>query len=147
MKFSFFFAIAAFLLLPLAAFSQSPVGDWKTIDDKTGVVKSIITISEVDGKYFGHVKEILDEEFKDQQDLLCEPCPGEKKNQPVVGLEIIWDMEQTKRNKWTEGKIMDPENGKIYGCQISCENPNKLKVRGFLGFAALGRNQYWHRVK
>ena len=85
MKFSFFFAIAAFLLLPLAAFSQSPVGDWKTIDDKTGVVKSIITISEVDGKYFGHVKEILDEEFKDQQDLLCEPCPGEKKNQPVVG--------------------------------------------------------------
>ncbi len=147
MKFYFLFVAVAVTFLPFNAFSQSLTGDWKTIDDQTGAVKSIITISEVDGKFFGHVKEILDEEFKDQQDVLCEPCPGDKKNTPVVGLEIIWDMEKTKKNKWSEGKIMDPENGKIYGCQITFENPEKLKVRGFIGFAALGRNQYWHRVK
>ena len=124
---------------------QSPLGKWKTIDDKTGIEKSIVTITEKDGKLFCHVSEILDEEFKGT-DPVCEPCKGAKKNQPIVGLEIFWDMEHDKGNKWEGGKILDPENGKIYGCKLEVESENKLKVRGFLGFAALGRNQYWYRV-
>ena len=125
--------------------AQSPVGKWKTIDDKTGIEKSIIEIVEEDGVYRAIVSEILEEQYRGQN-LLCEPCKGHKKNTPVVGLEIMWDMKKTGNNSWSGGKIMDPENGKTYGCKFSCKDQNTLKVRGFLGFAALGRNQYWHRV-
>ncbi len=140
-----------FLLLLLSVFSlnlfgQSPIGTWKTIDDKTGIEKSYVSITEKDGKLYCHITEILDEEFKGTNPL-CEPCKGEKKNQPIIGLEIFWDMEHNSDNKWEGGKILDPETGKVYGCKLELESANKLKVRGFLGFAALGRNQYWYRAE
>lgn len=139
-----------FLLLLVLAytsslFGQSPIGTWKTIDDKTGIEKSYVNITEKDGKLYCHITEILDEEFKGT-DPLCEPCKGKKHNQPIVGLEIFWGMEHDNSNKWEGGKILDPETGKIYGCKLELESEDKLKVRGFLGFAALGRNQYWYRV-
>ena len=66
----------------------------------------------------------------------------------LIGLEIIWGMEQ-KNDKWASGEIMDPENGKIYGCSmwLDKEDPdgNTLKVRGWLAF--LYRTQTWYRVK
>jgi uncharacterized protein (DUF2147 family) len=46
---------------------------------------------------------------------------------------------------WTDGKIMDPANGKSYDCTIRLEDPNTLNVRGFLGFSFLGRTQVWKR--
>ncbi|MGB4277955.1 MAG: DUF2147 domain-containing protein, partial [Flavobacteriaceae bacterium] len=46
---------------------------------------------------------------------------------------------------WSDGKIMDPANGKSYDCTITFENPNTLNVRGFLGFSFLGRTQVWKR--
>jgi len=125
--------------------AQSPVGKWKTIDDKSGIEKSIIEITEVDGLYTATITKLLEAEYQGQNPL-CETCKGDKKNKPVIGLEIMWDMEKTGKNSWSGGKIMDPDNGKTYGCKLSIEKDNKLKVRGFLGFAALGRNQFWHRA-
>jgi uncharacterized protein (DUF2147 family) len=125
---------------------QSIIGKWKTIDDKTGITKSYVSISEKDGKFYGHVTEILDEETKGTNPI-CELCKGDKKNQPIEGLEIFWNMEHDKGNKWEGGKILDPENGKVYGCKLELESADKLKVRGFLGFAALGRNQFWYRAE
>lgn len=132
-------------LMVSSLYAQSPVGKWKTIDDKTGIEKSIIEITETNGVYSAKIIELLEDEYEGQNPL-CEPCKGKKKNTPVIGLEIIWDMKSTGENSWSGGKIMDPENGKTYGCKLSFENDNKLKVRGFLGFAALGRNQYWVRA-
>jgi len=125
--------------------AQSPVGKWKTIDDKTGIEKSIIEITEENGLFKANIIELLEEEHKGQNPL-CEPCKGKKKNSPVIGLEIMWDIEESGKNSWSGGKIMDPENGKTYGCKLSLESEDKLKVRGFLGFAALGRNQFWYRA-
>jgi len=137
-------SLLLFLTCTLAS-AQTPIGKWKTIDDNTGIAKSIIEINEVNGLFTATIIELLEEEFKGQNPL-CEPCKGNKKNTPVIGLEIMWDMKKTGENSWSDGKILDPENGKTYGCKLSLEGSNKLKVRGFLGFAVLGRNQFWHRA-
>ena len=38
----------------------SPVGRWKTVDDATGKVKSIVQIREENGKLYGTIEELFD---------------------------------------------------------------------------------------
>ncbi|MFM7018308.1 DUF2147 domain-containing protein [Flavobacterium sp.] len=125
------------------SFSQGIVGKWKTIDDQTGKEKSIVEIFEKNGKIFGRVLEILDPVGKNKK---CEQCEGEDKNKSIQGLVIIKGLIK-EEEEYTDGKILDPKNGKLYKCSISLENKDKLKVRGYIGFSLIGRTQYWYRVK
>jgi uncharacterized protein (DUF2147 family) len=50
-------------------------------------------------------------------------------------------------SEYNGGKITDPKNGKSYKCYLTLESKDKLKVRGYVGFALIGRTQYWSRVK
>ena len=129
-------------------------GIWKTIDDNTGRDKSHVEISRQGDKYVGKIVRLLDpadlatQDVDSFADLKCRACPEARgKDQPLLGLQIVWGMQQ-KSNKLASGEIMDPENGKIYGCSIWLdeEDPsgNTLKVRGWLAF--LYRTQTWHRV-
>lgn len=124
------------------SFSQEVFGKWKTIDDETGEAKSIIEIYEKGGKVYGKVIEILN---KDRQDAKCIDCGGEDKDKPILGLTIIKGLIKDG-DEYTDGKILDPQNGKLYNCYIALEDKNKLKVRGYIGFSIIGRSQYWHRV-
>jgi len=121
--------------------AQSPVGVWKTIDDETGEAKSHIEIFEKDDKLHGKVVKLLQAD----SDQTCDACPGEKKDRPIQGLEIMWDLEENGK-EWTDGEIMDPANGKVYSCKIYLEGKDVLKVRGYLGFSAFGRTQEWQRI-
>lgn len=134
---------AIFLLTLFSGYSQTVVGKWKTIDDETGKEKSIVEIYENKGKIYGKVIEILQEENKKK---ICTNCSGEDKDKPVLGLTIIKGLKKDG-NEYSSGKILDPKNGKLYSCFIILENPNKLKVHGYIGFSFIGRTQYWYRVK
>ena len=57
--------------------SASPVGLWKTIDDETGEVKSLIRISEEDGSLVGMIAKLFPKPGKDPNPV-CDKCPGEK---------------------------------------------------------------------
>ncbi len=131
----------AFVMLSIA---QSPVGTWKTIDDETGEEKSYVEIYEKDGKYCGKLVKLL----QVAEDTTCDKCTGAKKDQPLMGMEILWDLTAYK-DYWSYGKIMDPNNGKTYKCNAWFEDGNmdELKLRGYIGVSALGRNQTWKRVK
>ena len=120
---------------------QSPVGIWKTIDDVTGDAKSHIEIYEENGKLYGKVVKLL----MSDPSTLCTECKDDLKDQPVLGMVLMKNLVPEK-NYWEKGTIMDPETGKSYKCKIYMESPNKIKVRGYIGIEALGRNQYWHRV-
>ena len=122
-------------------YKRQAVGTWKTIDDEDGKVKSHVTIESVDGKLLGKVSKLIDPERE-----ICTECKGDKKNQPIVGMEILWDLKADGENEWNGGKIMDPKNGKTYKCKMELVKDNKLNVRGFVGFALLGRTQTWYRV-
>jgi uncharacterized protein (DUF2147 family) len=123
---------------------NSPVGRWKTVDDATGKVKSVVVIWEEHSKLFGRIQKLLDPDVHDPNPR-CVDCTGEQKGQPVIGLRILWDLRKDG-DGWSGGMILDPETGKTYKCLLALENGgNKLKVRGFMGLSLLGRTQYWLR--
>lgn len=137
-----------FLLLICFVFTcslnaQDILGQWKTIDDETGIEKSIVEIYKKDGKIYGKIVEIFDES---KRDLPCKFCEGEDYNKPVLGLEIIKGMEKVNEDVYKNGTITNPEDGKVYTCRLKLdeENPNKLQVRGYIAF--FYKTQYWVRI-
>jgi len=122
----------------------SPLGRWKTLDDVTGKATSIVNIWEEDGKLYGRIEKLIDPDPKDP-DPRCNRCEGELKGKPLIGLRILWDLRKDG-DKWSGGRVLDPDNGKVYKSLIVVEDGGKrLKLRGFIGFSLLGRTQYWLR--
>lgn len=130
------------LFLSVICNSQSIIGKWKTIDDETGKERSIVEIYESEGKIYAKIVKLL---VKSEENRVCENCKGANKNKPLKGLVVI-DGLKKDGDEWNGAKILDPKTGKEYKCYLTLENPNKLKVRGYLGFALLGRTQYWYRI-
>ncbi len=137
-----YFIMYLLLLGFLSSQAQEVTGKWKTIDDKTGIAKSIVEIYPQKGKLYGKVLQILE---KGKEDKTCIACEGANKGQPVKGMVIINGLSEDG-GTWEDGTILDPETGKVYKCYITLVNPNQLKVRGYIGFSLFGRTQYWTRV-
>ncbi len=131
----------ALLLCPFVAFSQvsSMLGNWKTIDDKTGEAKSIVRIyKESDGKYYGKVETLFQ-----NPDRKCDKCKGENKDKPILGMVIVTELKE-KGDRLEGGYILDPASGDKYNVTITLEKDGKLKLRGSLDkLGMLGRNQFW----
>ncbi len=129
------------VLFSLNCFSQSVVGNWKTIDDETGKAKSIVEIYEKSGLIYGKVTEIFEKARAKEN---CTKCSGNDKDKPIVGLIIIKGLKKDG-DEYNSGKILDPKNGTLYKCKITLEGKDKLNVRGYLGISLLGRTQTWIR--
>lgn len=133
-------------LVPLSAFAAAPVeGLWRTIDDETKKPRSHVRIEVRDGKATGTIVKLLN---PSEPNPRCTECDGPRKNQPIEGLEILWGLEpkihEDEPTTWEGGKVLDPENGKIYDAKIWLERPDRLKLRGSVFL--FGRTQTWHRV-
>ena len=141
MKQYLFGLFSILLVTPLPA--QTITGKWKSIDDKTGEVKSIVEITERGAKLFGKIIKIFPKPNEDQ-DPVCTECPTEddRYNKKILGLEIIRDMKKDD-DGYAGGHILDPEVGRIYRCKLWIEE-GTLKVRGYLG--PFFRTQTWQRV-
>jgi uncharacterized protein (DUF2147 family) len=154
MQFSVIGSLLALILLfsghslsqvPKAAAENSPVGRWKTVDDATGKVKSIVVTWEENGRLYGKIEKLINPEDPQNPDPRCVHCQGELKGKPLIGLRILWDLTKSGE-QWSGGKVLDPHNGKEYKCSVTVEDGGKkLKVRGYIGFSMLGRTQYWLR--
>ena len=127
-----------------AADFSSPVGLWKTIDDKTGKPGGLVRIFLADGQYQGRIEKIFPEPGEDP-DPKCDKCDGPRRNQPVIGMTFMWGI--TKQgDDYQGGEILDPKTGKIYRAKMNlADGGKKLNVRGFIGFSLLGRTQVWDR--
>ena len=138
--------LAALLIFSAAAYAQSPVGQWRTIDDETGEARSIVEIYEEDGELYGKIVEILPE----SRSPICDVCEGEYEGKNLIGAVIVKGMEQDG-DEWEDGTITDPKNGKTYSAKMSLDGPDTLNVRGFtkvpLMGSAIGRTQTWYRVQ
>ena len=142
-------AILILLIMPWSAtFASelSPVGLWKTIDDNTGKPRGLVRIMEVNGEYQGKVEKIFTVPGEDP-DPKCEKCDGARQNQPVIGMTILWGLKK-QGDEYQGGAILDPESGNVYRARMKLDGEGgKLSVRGFIGFALLGRTQTWVRDK
>ena len=142
--------LAGLLLLATATIARaddsSPVGTWRTIDDKTGKDRSMVVISESGGVYTGTVQKIITHLPDDDPNGLCRHCEGDRKDKPIEGMQILWGLKKDG-DVYDGGEILDPKNGKIYSAKIKLvDGGQKLDVRGFLGISLLGRTQTWVRV-
>lgn len=139
--------IAMFLgALTFSALAQNtPVGLWRSSDDKTGEAKAEIRIAESPGGLIGKIEKRL---FRAPgAPDICVPCSDDRKDQPILGLEIIRGAKKAEgQDVWEGGKIVDPENGRNYTLKMTpIDSGQKLEVRG--SFGPFGRTQTWARIQ
>lgn len=141
-KFVLLVLISASSIVANAQSSQI-LGNWKTVDDKTGASFSVVQIYKgSDGLYYGKIAKML----VGPAGLKCEQCVGEDHNHPLEGLVIIRGMHE-ESGELRGGRVLDPESGKFYYGKIYLKD-GKLVLRGSLdkrGF--LGRNQTWVKAE
>lgn len=124
---------------------MSPVGLWRSIDDKTGEPKAHIRITQTaTGKLSGTIEKRLLKNAKPED--VCDQCTDDRKNQALLGLEIIRGAQKTEgKEVWEGGTILDPENGRNYRLRLTpVDEGRRLEVRG--SFGPFGRTQTWQRL-
>lgn len=137
-------AVLTLLMTQIASAQNSPAGLWKTIDDKTGKVKSLVRIQESGGEFQGKIEKLFRDVDQDQNPK-CDKCEGSNKDQPLIGLTILFNIKKDG-DEYNGGKILDPANGKLYSSKLKLIDSNKkLEVRGYVGMPMFGRTQTWLR--
>ena len=140
--------IAALLATAGAAYAQAtPVGLWKTIDDKTKTERALVRITEAGGVLTGRIEKLLAADAK--ADAKCDKCEDDRKDKPMLGLEIVRGLKKgDSEGLWDGGTILDSAEGKIYKVRMQpADGGKKLEVRGYVGMPMLGRTQTWIRVE
>ena len=135
---------------------KSPVGYWMTVNSH-GQAQGIVHI-------FSELKDPsilngdlliplfkLDNDKKQPPNTLCNRCTGDLKNKALTGLQLVNKAKKTGPSegsdgeKYTDGTIMDPSNGKLYKLKMwTEENGKKLKVRGYIWL--FYKTQTWYRI-
>ena len=129
-----------------AAMAQiSPVGLWQTIDDKDGTPKSEIRIVENAGVVSGKIERDLNPKSKPED--TCTECKDDRKNQPIIGLELIRGLKKAEgKDMWEGGTIVEPSSGKVYKMTMTpIEGGKKIEMRGYIG--PFYRTQIWNRIQ
>lgn len=136
--------VLALIFVTLGARAQDVIGKWKTIDDETNEPKSIVEIFTRDGKVYGRITKLFRKPGEDQ-DPVCDECAKDdsRYKKKIIGMEILQDMVKSGI-EYSEGHILDPNNGKIYRCKIWLEG-NDLMVRGYWG--PFYRTQTWLKAE
>ena len=115
-----------------ACFAADPaLGIWKSIDDKTGEVTAIWKIYQEGDTLFGTIAAVVD----NPQDVVASACKPSYKGFPVagevnkmhtVGTPWIFNMKNDGTpGNWSKGNIVNPGDGKMYGCVIKYLEPGQ----------------------
>lgn len=137
--------ILVVIITKVPADVMSAEGFWKTVDDETNEVESIVKLWVEKGELKGKIVKIFPKPGEDP-DPVCDKCKGKLKDVRIIGMNFMWGFKKEK-DKWVEGKIVDPDNGKTYHCQlVLTDGGKKLKVFGYIRIIfKIGRSQIWLR--
>ena len=124
---------------------MNPLGTWHSIDDDTRQPKAQIVITESAGVLTGRIDKLLRPDADPHK--VCDRCTDDRKDKPIVGMEIIRGAKKADgKDVWEGGRILDPEKGSNYALRLTpIEGGKKLEVRGSIG--PFGRTQTWQRVQ
>jgi uncharacterized protein (DUF2147 family) len=118
----------------------SPIGFWKGQD-------ATFEMFESGGKLSARIVALSEPktaEGKEKTDIY-NPDP-KKRNHPIIGLVFISGFTKKSDTCWENGTVYDPKSGKTYSCFMELQGPDKIKVRGYIGTALMGRNYIWTRA-
>ena len=154
--------IMMLLVVPLAATAGDTVYDTDTVlgiwatEPNDDDAYSHIEIYEDAGKYNGRIVWLSSLVYEDDetegtvgQPRLDHFNPDDDlKARPLLGLDLMTGFEHNGKNKWEDGRIYDPEEGKDYRCKATMKDPDTLEIFGYVkvGFVKLGRDMIWKRV-
>ncbi len=68
-----------------------------------------------------------------------------KRNEPLLNLIIIRDLQYEGDNVWKYGRIYYPDTGKTMDCKSTLKK-NKLKITGYWKKPFFGRTEIWFKV-
>lgn len=111
---------------------------------------AIVEIFRNGDKYFGKIVWLKEPNEENGKPKVDDKNPEVSfQNRPVMGLELLKNFVYYGADKWEDGTIYDPNNGKTYKCIITIKNPDLLYIRGYIGRAwmGLGRTTEWARTK
>lgn len=131
---------------PVTAHDRLP-GLWQQVDDRSGRVQSLVRITRSPaGVYTGVVEKFIPGPG-DDPDPRCEECRDHRRNQRVVGMQIIDALCRVSEWKYERGEILDPDDGSVYRLRITVlDSGARLDVRGYIGISLFGRSQIWQRA-
>lgn len=112
------------------------LGNWLT-EPKDGIIQvSVASDGSLQGKIIGG----------NEPGKLDSKNPDPAKRSLVLrGQVIMQGLKYDGDSRWSGGTIYDPKNGSTYKCKIELRADGSLRVRGFIGFALLGKTQVWTR--
>ena len=143
-------ALGAMLLIfmPAPACSAELAGVWQEYDDQTGKVEALIRIEQTaEGVYEGKIIKLM-ADVLGSAPRVCGGCRGELRNRPLLGMRILYGMKRRDELNFEGGEIIDPEDGKVYRCQMKLSADGlSLKVTGYLGISWFGETETWQRAE
>lgn len=142
---SLIFCVYISLSLNPVLYAQDKEGDavlgkWFTDEKNT-----VVDVYKCDGKYCGKIIWLKEPKNSDGTDKLDinNPDPA-KRDRKKMGMRIVWGFNYKGNNRWADGKIYDPMNGKTYSCEIDMQG-NKMEIRGYVGIPLFGRTMICNR--
>lgn len=125
------------------------VGVYYVVEEESGEESKIKIARDEDGTYYAQVVWMKNPDMPDGSPKLDfnNPDPALRtvradQIKMMTGLQY-----NAKKDEWEHGKVYNPINGKMYKSYMEFVGENRLKVRGYLGVAMLGRTMYWTKVE
>jgi uncharacterized protein (DUF2147 family) len=126
------------------ATALDPSGYWKLLDERRGLMQTVVAVYLHDGVLYGRNIINYDEDDGTLIDTIYTPQRrAEVDGRPyLTQIDFIWGL-RLDGNRWTGGHILDPRNGHVYACEAWYDD-EVLIVRGRIG--PLGRRLRFHPV-
>jgi len=73
------------------------------------------------------------------------PNPALRSRQ-ICGLTILWNLQPAGPDRWEDGWIYNPDDGKLYRVDARLESSDKMTARIYLGMPLFGETKTLSRV-
>lgn len=139
-----FVSCAVILLLasPSTGHAQSTVeGVWIN-GDGDGWIELVISNAELNGKIIGSPDDPNNKKPSRRDDKNPDAA---LRSRPVRGLTILYGFHADGDQRWSGGRVYDPNSGNTYSGTITLIDAETLKLRGYIGIPLFGRTEIWIR--
>lgn len=134
-------ALASVAFSASAQNAASPIGKWKTLDDKTGKAMTVTEVYEAkNGTLAAKITENLG------LPATCADCSGQYKGKSMVGIVTLWNLKAQMDGTWGEGNGYKPSEDRSFKAKSVklVDGGKKLEVKGCVAFIC--RTATWVRA-
>jgi uncharacterized protein (DUF2147 family) len=129
----------------LAQNADAVCGKWLTPERDSHV----LVYRTVDNKYAAKIvwlQNPLETDGSGQPNLDDKNEDESLRKRPILNMVFLSGFVYDGENRWREGTIYNPRDGKTYSCKMTLTDKNNLEVRGYVGISLFGKTQKWTRL-